>query len=178
MTKTTLFSILGLGVSVVFIVVLAGKAQESGEEVIVDETSEEILVETQGKKMSFSEFLKQDADPYECTVRQYIDEAMTQSTEGKVFLDAGRIRGDFATTVQEMTVDTSMIVRDGFVYTWTNMSPMGFKTVAIQTEGDENTETSGNYSWNAEQIGDYDCVPWVLDETKFELPSTVTFQEI
>jgi hypothetical protein len=179
MTKTTLFSILGLGVFVVLIILLAGKGNEQGAEVVLEEGEEQNLMETEGKKMSFGEFLKQDKGSYECAVMQYIDEEMTQTTEGKVFLDAGRIRGDFSTNIAGMAIETSLIAKDGFVYTWTNMSPIGFKAVKDdENQSNTKTETSGSYGWDTSMIGDYDCQPWVSDASVFELPNEVTFQEM
>jgi hypothetical protein len=130
-----------------------------------------------GKKMSFSTFLEQDKDPYRCTVSQYIDEGMSQTTEGLIFLNNGKIRGDFETNVSGMNIKTSTIVKDGFVYTWTNMSPFGFKSKAVDGQGSVVAGTSGTYSWNSEQIGDYDCQPWVPQDSQFELPN-ITFQEM
>jgi len=130
-----------------------------------------------GKKMSFATFLEQDKEPYECTVSQYIDEGMTQTTEGRVFLHAGRIRGNFETKVSGINIETSTIVRDGFVYTWTNMSQIGFKSKVVDGETVGNTNQSGTYSWNAEQIGEYNCQPWSPQESQFEIPNIV-FQEV
>ncbi len=131
-----------------------------------------------GKKMSFATFLEQDKEPYECTVSQYIDEGMTQTTEGRVFLHAGRVRGEFETKVASVTIQTSMIVRDGFVYTWTNVSPIGFKSKVLEGEKTNiDQDQSGTYTWNAEQIGEYDCQPWLPQDSQFEIPNIV-FQEV
>lgn len=177
MTKTMLFSILGVGVFVVLII-LVGKGEQIPE-TTPEDTSEEIIMETQGKKMAFSEFLKQDKGAYQCTVNQYIDAEMTQSTQGTVFINAGNISGTFETNVGAMRITSSMVVRDGYSYTWSNMSPIGYK-VAVTEPAKINTEQemSGTYLWNAEQIGDYNCEVWDVDMTKFDLPQGISFQEI
>lgn len=75
-----------------------------------------------------------------------------------------------------------MIVKDNFTYTWSPlMAGKGFKAKVVEVVGGDavvDTGTSGTYSFNATQIGDYDCVDWTVDESKFTLPSTVTFTEI
>jgi hypothetical protein len=59
------------------------------------------------------------------------------------------------------------------------MPTTGFKSeVSADAEGDGSAGTSGDYSFNADQIGDYDCQPWTVDNTKFTLPVGVTFQQI
>lgn len=130
-----------------------------------------------GKKIAFSQFIKQGG-AYECTVRQTLSGI---DTTGVTYLSDGMIRGEFSTRIQSMNVDTSFIVRDGFTYSWSSVLPnTGFKVEMVDNtvNGDTTTDTSGSYSWNAEQIGDYDCKPWTVDMAKFTLPSDVTFKEI
>lgn len=129
-----------------------------------------------GKKIAFSELIAQGGT-YQCTVKQYVNE--TEST-GTVFLHKDHVRAEFATAVQGMNINTTMIVRDGYTYTWTSTMPnKGFKSKAVQVVGgDAVVGTAGTYSFNSTQIGDYDCQDWTLDESKFTLPSTVTFTEV
>lgn len=129
----------------------------------------------EGKKMAFSQFLKMGTGSYDCTVNQYVNDIESQ---GRVFLDNGKIRGDFNTTVQGMNVATSVIVRDDMSYTWTSMGNMGFKVPIVEAEGDVNAATSDTYSWDGTDIGDYDCVEWSPEASKFDLPTGINFQDI
>lgn len=148
--------------------------QIQDQEQIQNEQSQDSQVS--GKKMAFADFVKQGGS-YECTVNQYV--AGTE-TSGKTYISGGMIRGEFQTSVQGLNITTNMIVRDGFTYTWSSMAPtMGYKApIAEGAEGDTSTGMSGTYSFNAEQIGDYDCSPWTADLSKFTLPAGVNFQEI
>lgn len=135
----------------------------------------------QGKKMAFSQLMAQNGT-YKCTVNQYVGDI---ESKGTVYMSGGLLRAEFATTVQGRAIDTTMITRDGYTYTWTSMAPtMGFKAkvVAPTTEGNTNvnanTKTSGSYSWNAEQIGDYNCEAWTVDQSKFTVPSSITFTSV
>ncbi|HRH26730.1 MAG TPA: hypothetical protein PLZ99_01050 [Parcubacteria group bacterium] len=132
--------------------------------------------ENSGKKMSFDAFLKQGGS-YVCTVNQSVEGI---DSKGTVYIDKGNIRGDFNTSVAGMNVDTYFIVKDKYTYTWSSMMPgKGFKApVSTGGSGDTSTGTSGQYSFNAEQIGDYDCKAWSVDASKFTLPSGVTFTEV
>jgi hypothetical protein len=75
---------------------------------------------------------------------------------GTVYLNAGNIRGDFSTIAEGRKMDSSFIMKDGYTYNWSSFAPtMGVKVkVNTTTDGDTNTQTSGTYSWNAEQIGE------------------------
>lgn len=128
-----------------------------------------------GKKISFSEFLK-GGGTYKCNVKQYVGDI---ETNGTVYMNGDMIRGEYNTEVQGVKVDTSLVVRDGYTYTWNSMIPsMGLKIKAAASNESMNSETSGSYAFNAEQIGDYDCENWAVDATMFELPTGVNFQEI
>ncbi|MCE9628611.1 MAG: hypothetical protein K8Q91_01310 [Candidatus Vogelbacteria bacterium] len=138
--------------------------------------SETITKAGDSKKIPFSEFIKIGGS-YKCTINQSIGGVDTQ---GLTYLNNKMIRGEYNTKVQGVSIDTTLIVRDGFTYTWTSMAPtMGFKAkVADQKVVDNQTGTSGTYSFNAEQIGDYDCQTWNSDDSKFVLPTGVTFREV
>ncbi len=127
-----------------------------------------------GKKMAFAEFVKKGGS-YECSVEQHVND---MNSNGHVFIDGERVRGEFTTNVNGQTIDSSLIVKDNMVYTWSSMMPMGMKMSVVKTEGDTNAPTSGSYDFNAMQIGEYDCKAWSVNEAKFALPAGITFQEL
>lgn len=141
----------------------------------VDSVTETTVPE---KKMSFGQFVQQGGS-YKCTVDQYINGDYSNATEGEVYIDGGMIRGDYVVEAQGMSLDTSVIVRDGFVYSWTSLAPNGVKVpVDMNASSQADTAMSGAYAWNADQIGDYDCVDWNADASLFVVPADITFQEI
>lgn len=177
MTKTTIISILLLAIVGTGIFFLGKKQNTESEMMNTDQEETVETSEAEGKKMAFTEFLKQDKGAYQCTVNQYIDEEMTQTTQGLVYVYDGNISGNFETDAMGMNITSSMIVRDGYSYTWSNMSPVGYKVAIVESpETNTNQEISGTYSWKAEQIGDYDCELWEVDMTKFDLPEGISFQ--
>lgn len=133
---------------------------------------------TNSKKKAFTEFMKEGGS-YKCTVNQYVE---NMETKGIVYLNDGMIRGEYTSRVQGLDIGTNVIVRDGFTYSWSSMTPtMGFKAKATQagtTNYGTDGKTSDAYSFNAEQIGDYDCQAWTADPAVFTLPTGVSFQEI
>lgn len=151
---------------------------ESNPVAITPESSNQGNNTETGKKMAFSELMKQGGS-YQCVVTQYIDSAYTATTEGKVFINNTNIRADFAINTQGMQFTTSMITRDGSVYTWTSLANIGYKTKQSQEKQQgQNIGTSGQFAWNSEMVDGYQCDPWAPDMSKFTLPTNITFQEI
>lgn len=146
------------------------KIKENGE--VAGDTTEQ----SAGKKMAFSDFVKQGG-AYKCEVKQYLSDF---ENTGTVYINGENISGNYNTVAEGRKIDTSFILRDGYSYTWSSMAPnMGFKVKVDTTNAgaDGDASTQGTYSWNAKQIGDYNCEPWTVDESKFELPKGVTFTD-
>lgn len=127
----------------------------------------------EGKKIAFSEFIKKGGS-YKCVVTQTV---ATMTTNGVVYLDNGKVKAEFAVSVAGQSLSTSMIIRDGYSYTWTSNSPTkGFKTkIATGGQGDSSTGPKGTITWDGSQIGDYSCEEWTAEASMFEIPKTVTF---
>lgn len=133
-----------------------------------------------GKKIAFSQLLEQKGT-YKCTVTQHV---ANMDTQGTVYMNEGMVRAEFSTIIQGQKMDTTMISREGYTYSWSSMMPnMGYK-VKIDTTAkpsaatDTKAQTSGSYSWNAEQIGDYNCEAWTADASKFAIPKGITFTQV
>lgn len=129
---------------------------------------------TSGKKMAFEEFVKQGEGAWSCKVQYSVEQI---SSSGQVYVSNKNIRGNFTSTVQGFTVDTSFIAKDGMTYTWSSLSPIGFKAPVVEGKTTGGTETKGTISVDLKQIGDYDCSPWTVDEKLFVPPATITFKE-
>ncbi|HEY4503018.1 MAG TPA: hypothetical protein VJC14_01090 [Candidatus Paceibacterota bacterium] len=132
--------------------------------------------ETSGKKMAFSEFVKQGG-AYKCEVKQSMSD---MQNDGTVYISGSNMRGEYNTIAEGREMQTSFILRDGYSYTWSSLMPnVGFKVkVNTDVSASGSGSASGTYSWNAEQIGDYNCEAWTADQTKFSIPTSITFQEI
>ncbi len=149
----------------------------------VEQNDGEVKTETSGKKMAFEAFLKNDSGAYVCTVNQYVGDVESKGTvyiTNAETMSERKIRGEFKTSVQGMEVESTFIMKDGFSYTWSSMMPsMGYK-VKIEENKTSNTDTktSGTYTFDATQIGDYDCKEWIVDQSKFTPPSSVKFMDL
>lgn len=166
------------GVGAVVVIVggyffISSSQQDGSNGEVIDNSS---TTESTGKKMAFADFVKQGGS-YKCTVHQYVNNT---DTKGITYINGGMIKGEFNTVTQGMKIDTNFIVRDGYSYTWSSFAPtMGFKMRVDQSaEGDAGASAQGTYSFNATQIGDYDCQAWDADSSLFNIPSGVTFKEM
>lgn len=180
MSKTAMWVMVGVALIGVGSFVAHGKRTAVNEQALVQPgTQNEIVIQaTSGKKIPFSELVKKQDGAYKCTVNQYVANI---ETKGTAYINAGMIRGEFNTKVQNMNVDSTFVVRDGYSYTWSSMLPsMGFKAKVDTSAGGNNNTAgpSGTYVFNAEQIGDYNCEAWNVDQSKFQIPSNITFKEM
>lgn len=120
------------------------------------------------KKIPFTEFMSKGGS-YKCDITQTMA-AMTAS--GKVYMHDDLVRVEITSSLAGQSVSTTMIAKDGYMYSWTNLTPeKGYKTKITKSA----TENSKVYTWNGSQVGDYTCEAWKADDTLFELPKTVTF---
>lgn len=171
----TIVTLVILGVLVIggYFIFKAKSAQDDGQ-IVNTETSEGQKTETSGKKMAFSEFVKQGGS-YKCEVKQNVSD---MENNGTVYVSGSNVRGEFSTIAEGRTMETSFISKDGWMYNWSSALPnMGFKAKIVTSAPPTSTDTSGNYSWNANQIGDYNCEAWASDQSKFTVPTNITFKE-
>lgn len=109
---------------------------------------------------------------YQCTFSSAADG--TQSS-GTVYVSGNMVRGNFKSVSSGTMMESHMITRDGYVYTWSPAMSTGMKLM-MQGSGTGTTGTQGNYA-DANQQYDYDCDSWNLDASQFELPSGVQFMQ-
>lgn len=172
----TLISVLVLGVVLVggYFIVKNGKGIDTTTPAMENTQNAEGQMEATGeKKMAFSEFIKQGGS-YKCDVKQAMSDF---DNTGTVYVDGAKVRGDFTTVAEGMTVTTSIVSESDYTYVWMNgvngLPASGFKT---KNKVDATTGTGG-FTWNPETVGDYNCEVWQVDEAVFALPTDITFQE-
>jgi len=128
------------------------------------------------KKMAFSDFIKNPGGSYRCDVKMALSDF---ENSGVVYISGNMLRGEFTTVAEGMEVTTYIINRDGYTYTWSSATPgTGYKIMVAGESGSPDAPPAGTYSWDASQIGDYNCVEWQVDASVFAVPTNVTFQEI
>ena len=124
----------------------------------------------QTKKIPFTDFIKKGGS-YVCAVTQTM---ASITTTGTVYLHDKKIRANFSSALAGQTINSSMVISGGYIYSWTDKAATGNKVkVASNTGGAK----LGTLTWNGSQVGDYNCAEWTADDTTFDLPKDVTFAE-
>jgi len=110
----------------------------------------------------------------ECTFQNATD---SSTSEGKVYLAKGMMRGDFTSTSGGQTFTSHMITKDGTVYTWIDNMTTGFK-ISADENAQAKTDDSQKQGVDINQELNYNCKPWSADNSIFELPANITFNDL
>ena len=111
---------------------------------------------------------------WQCSVDS---KALDAASSGTTYVSGNLVRADFTTTVQSYgKVESHLIVRDGYSYSWSPIMPGGIKT-KVTAAGQGGTSTSGSGA-SANQSYSYHCEPWTPDASLFAVPANVTFRPI
>ncbi len=108
--------------------------------------------------------------PQKCTFK---DES-NMNTEGTSYISGGKVRGDFATTVEGKTSAGHMIFDGKTSYVWMDGTTSGFKMEvdpATMNSGDPNNQQGLDFNKSL----DYNCAVWIPDAKMFTPPTDVTF---
>lgn len=99
---------------------------------------------------------------------------------GSVYLNAGKMRGDFMSRVNDKETSTHMINDGTSVYIWIDDQKTGFKTTLESIEQMSNSEgvTGVSKTVDINKQVDYKCGGWNADQVKFAIPTEVKFQDM
>lgn len=107
----------------------------------------------------------------QCT---FSDDSSGAQTAGTVYVGGGKVRGDFSATSQGKVMGMHMIADGVTMHTWIDGMTSGFSTSMDATQSGTNTQQS----FDSDKKIDYRCEPWATDDSKFVLPSGITFQDM
>jgi hypothetical protein len=134
--------------------------------------------ESQGGMKSLKDLLSSGV-AQKCTYSSTDEESGT--SEGTSYVSGGKVRADFSTTVSGKTTISHMITDGKTSYIWTDGEKSGFKmTVPDATPTSAKTDTSNtpvSSEADLNQKVDYKCSAWVVDNSYFTPPTTVTFSD-
>jgi len=95
---------------------------------------------------------------------------------GTVYVSGQKFRGDFTTKIADGKETTSQVVSDGvYTYVWSSESPTGIKMKIDVTSPTASAQT-GNFNLD-QQVG-LNCSPWVVDASKFTIPTNIQFTDL
>ena len=104
------------------------------------------------------------------------DQGNGAMSQGIISLANGKMRGDFTAQVNNVTVQSHVLTMDGTTYTWTDNSNMGFKMAQMQMNATSSASSTA-HGIDMNQNVNYSCDPWTEDDSKFVLPSNITFTD-
>ncbi|XKT74211.1 MAG: hypothetical protein ACJKTH_02565 [Patescibacteria group bacterium UBA2163] len=101
----------------------------------------------------------------------FVQAQSNSEIQGSVYIDNSRARANFISVEDGLTLTVHLIVRDGTLYVWSPMAPIGVQTdynlADIQAD-------SARYG-NALQVYEYTCEPWDAVDEFFALPTEIEF---
>ena len=103
----------------------------------------------------------------------------SKESMGTVYVSGGKVRGDFTVSVQGKDMTTHMIGDGTNSYIWTDGQTTGIKMAfdpATEVQNSNTPTQSNGVDVNAKM--NYNCESWTADQSKFEVPTTVTFTGI
>jgi len=98
---------------------------------------------------------------------------------GTIYVGSSRkFAGDFNMKGTNNSNVVAHMVSDGtYVYMWSAAMPMGIKMSLLAARNAANN-TQTNQSVNLNQTVNMQCNPWTVDESKFTVPSNVSFTDM
>jgi hypothetical protein len=115
----------------------------------------------------------------ECRVTRDDEPGVTH--DGTVFVSAGRIRGDFVTVGEGMSAVSSLIIRDGTLYLWSEIDGQlwGVKSTLATGTPPTSPQLSTQEPVALDDAIRYECKTWsVVDGSVFVPPADVLFRDV
>jgi hypothetical protein len=103
----------------------------------------------------------------------FTNTADSSNTSGTMYIDSGKMRSDFTSTVDGKTIQSHMIVMDNTSYVWSDAMPQGIK----MTFDDIQKPDAASKSIDINQEVDFSCQDWTPDAGTISLPTGITFTD-
>lgn len=171
MNKNILWAVIGVVALVLIVAGIAVTLQRSGDaEVAVETESGQVDDSVAIEQRSFRE-LALSGRSSQC---QFTDPQ--SGATGALYIGGGKMRADFSSEAGGMTITGHMVSDSQTAYVWVEGMTNGFKMALDTTVSGSSTSTREQV--DLDQKVDVRCQDWSVDQTKFELPTTVQFNEM
>lgn len=107
-----------------------------------------------------------------CTFRQ---DSGSYSSEGTVYVADGKMRGDFTNNLSGKVSGSHMFTDGTTNYIWTDDQQVGYKMSFTANPSGSSTNTE---SMDVNKNYDFNCKNWNGDQSKFEVPAEIKFQDL
>lgn len=113
--------------------------------------------------------------PVKCTI---VPSADNSHMSGTFYVAGKQVRGDYSVATGGQTMMGHMIAQTQTTYTWFDGQPMGFKMANTLEPGNTgNVPVAESQGFDPNQKLGYQCEGWVMDASKFAVPTNIKFSE-
>lgn len=151
---------------------------EGGEETMVEE--EAVPTQPSSGSNTLTSLMARGQN-LECTVAYTQAAGVETKTEGTYFTAAGKMRGDFIVSSMGEDTVSSIILRDGTLYSWSEIEgdAYGMKISLSQLEASKTEGTpAAQEVVPLDASVDYECKAWTaVDNSIFEPPTDIIFSD-
>ncbi len=154
---------------------IMGKSNKNAGQIKSNNEAENALQQQNGQPMSLRELMALGKSQ-KCEFNFSADKTQTQST---VYFGKGKMRGDFAATVDGKQMVSHMINDGSTIYTWIDGSSMAFK-ISAQSAEDKPGQTSDQSNSQSVDVNakyNYNCSSWPVNDSLLTPPANITFTD-
>jgi len=145
---------------------------ESQTQQTVTQQEEQQLPESSANKGTIQSLLKQGKN-VTCSI-SYPE----GSGSGTVYVAGTKVRGDFTTKVDNKELMSHMINENNTAYVWTDASNQGTKITIDPNQPIPSAPAGAPQSADLNKEVDMNCKNWSVDNSKFTVPTNVTFTDM
>lgn len=132
-------------------------------------TEQKVDNKSEENKAAFAELIKKGGS-LKCAVTESVN---GNNVSGILYLNNGMVRGEYSFKIQNMNIDSTFILRDGFTYNWSSAAPTGYKVAVPKVDASAPPVNSNTFGVN--NVSDYKCDTWTAEASKFAVPANITF---
>jgi uncharacterized protein YxeA len=163
---------------IVVLIILAGAfflmRSKSGDVASESQTADS-QTQVQSEKSSIKSLLA-SGSTRKCT---YSVDQDGYKSEGTIYVANNKMRGDFTALIDGKETMSHMINDSATSYMWTDGVGQGMKfSISPEDVNSDQYKSAKTGAVNLDQNYDFSCDSWVVDTSKFELPSNVQFSEL
>ncbi len=171
MNKKSLWIVGGIVVVAAIVLVAMGGGNKNKEQGSEESSGQEAAIDKNAPK-SLKELMAIDK-PQKC---EYQDQTEDGSSYGTVYIEEGRMSGDFTVETAQGVFVSHMIAKDSEIYMWEDSTGTAYKTTVQNISQDQEGETAKPVDIDKEF--NYHCENWSVDSSKFELPQGKEFTDL
>lgn len=177
MKKSYIWIVVGLFVIAFVYLTITNRNDSDSNQVAnsnqTENTNEQTEMESSSTPTSLKELMS-GSSSVRCEFSSTEDESISS---GVVYAANGKARVDFSSTIENQTTAGHMIMDDSMAYTWMEGESKGFK-ISTKATASAQPNQANEKQFDPEKKLDYSCQDWGVDNSIFDIPSSVEFTDL